>query len=163
VFDFKYQLLSFWEYNETGVFTSTIQIYDADTNTELTSMIIGKKIKIKATHIYNINFVNTGWGDIMIETTESNPSWLLSSVVPHQTNTQNPLYPIIGTTATYTTVNATTRTIECYLDTSKLAGSSFTISSKICDEAIVIVQETFKITEDGIDKFTENSLNKIIE
>ena len=163
VFDFKYQLISFWEYNETGVFTSTIQIYDADTNTELTSMIIGKKIKIKATHVYNINFINTGWGDIMIETTESNPSWLLSSVVPHQTNTQNPLYPITGTTATYTIVNATTRTIECYLDTSKLVGSSFTISSKICDEAIVIVQETFKITEDGVDKFTENSLNKIIE
>jgi hypothetical protein len=163
VFDFKYQLISFWEYNETGVFTSTIQIYDADTNTELTSMIIGKKIKIKATHVYNINFINTGWGDIMIETTESNPSWLLSSVVPHQTNTQNPLYPITGTTATYTTVNATTRTIECYLDTSKLVGTSFTISSKICDEAIVIVQETFKITEDGVDKFTENSLNKIIE
>lgn len=163
VFDYKYQAIGFWNYDETGVFTSTIQLFDADTNAVLTSMVLGKKIKIKATHIYNKIFQYDGWGDIMIETTESNPSWLLSTIVPHQTNTQNPLYPITGATATYTIVNATTRTIECYLDTSKLVGSSFTISSKICDEAIVIVQETFKITEDGIDKFTENSLNKIIE
>jgi len=163
VFDYKYQLISFWDYNETGVFTSTIQLFDADTNVELSSIVLGKKIKVKATHIYNKIFLYDGWGDVMIETTESNPSWLLSSVVPHQTNTQNPLYPITGATAKYTIVNATTRTIECYLDTSKLVGSSFTISSKICDEAIVIVQETFKITEDGVDKLTENSLNKIIE
>lgn len=163
VFDYKYQIISFWNYDETGVFTSTIQLFDADTNAVLTSMVLGKKIKVKATHIYNKIFEYDGWGDIMIETTESNPSWLLSSIVPHQTNTQNPLYPITGTTATYTIVNATTRTIECYLDTSKLVGSSFTISSKICDEDIVIIQETFKITEDGVDKLTENSLNKIIE
>jgi hypothetical protein len=163
VFDYKYQPIGFWNYDETGVFTSTIQLFDADTNAVLTSMVLGKKIKIKATHIYNKIFQYDGWGDIMIETTESNPSWLLSTIVPHQTNTQNPLYPITGATATYTIVNATTRTIECYLDTSKLVGSSFTISSKICDEDIVIIQETFKITEDGVDKLTENSLNKIIE
>ena len=163
VFDYKYQLIAFWNYDETGVFTSTIQLFDADTNAVLTSMVLGKKIKIKATHIYNKIFQYDGWGDIMIETTESNPTWLLSTIVPHQTNTQNPLYPITGATAKYTIVNATTRTIECYLDTSKLAGSSFTISSKICDEDIVIIQETFKITEDGVDKLTENSLNKIIE
>lgn len=163
VFDYKYQEIAFWNYDETGVFTSIIELFDADTNTQLTSMVLGKKIKIKATHIYSSNFQYTGWGDIMIETTESNPTWLLSTIVPHQFNTQNPLYPITGTTATYTTVNATTRTIECYLDTSKLNGNSFTITSKICDEDIVVIQETFKITEDGIDKITEDSQNKIIE
>lgn len=163
VFDYKYQEISFWNYDETGVFTSNIELFDADTNTQLTSMVLGKKIKVKATHVYSTNFLYTGWGDIMIETTESNPTWLLSTIVPHQFNTQNPLYPITGTTATYTTVNATTRTIECYLDTSKLNGNSFTITSKICDEDIVVVQETFKITEDGIDKITEDSQNKIIE
>ena len=163
VFDYKYQTIGIWNYDQTGVFTSNIQLFDADTNTEITSIVLGKKIKVKATHIYNINFTYDGWGDIMIERTESNPTWLISSVVPHQTNTQNPLYPITGNTLTYTIVNATTRTLECYLDTSKLNGNSFSITSKICDSAIIPVSQNFKITEDGIDKLTEDSQNKIIE
>lgn len=164
VIDYKYQQLAFWNYDETGVFTSNIELFDADNNNApLTSVVLGRKIKIKATHIYSTNFIYDGWGDIMIETTESSPSWLLSTLVPHQANTQNPLYPITGNTATYTIVDATTRTIECYLDTNKLVGNSFTITSKICDEDIVVINQFFKITEDGADKLTENSQNKIIE
>lgn len=163
VADFNYRELAFWNYDETGVFTSNIELFDADTNSPMTSIVLGKKIKIKATHVYNKSFDYTGWGDIMIERTESNPTWLLSSVVPHQSNTQNPLYPITGNTATYTVVNTTTRTIECLLDTSKLFGNSFSITSKICDSDVVPISQSFKITEDGDDKLTENSLNKIIE
>lgn len=164
VFDFNYSLIDIWDYDQTGVFTSNIELFDADTNAQMTTIVLGKRIRIKATHIYNIPFVNPGWGDIMIERTESNPAWLLSSVVPYQTNTQNPLYPITGNTLTYTIVNATTRTLECLLDTSKLAGNSFTITSKICDSAIVVgPPANFKITESGIDKITENLDNKIIE
>lgn len=164
VLDYNKTPLDIYDYDQTLSFTSSIQLLDAQTNNPISSIVLGKPIKIKATHVKNVGvFAFNGWGDITIEPQESSPRWNISTVVGWQSGTKNPLIPITGTTATILSPSANTRTIECILDTSKLSGNNFCISSKIADETFVSPVQNQKITENNIDKITENNQDKITE
>ena len=164
VLDYNLTPLDLYDYDQTLSFTSSIQLLDTQTNNPISSIVIGKPIKIIATHVKNAGvFAFNGWGDITIEQSESSPRWNISTIVDWQSGTKNPLIPITGTTATILSPAGNTRTIECILDTSKLSGDKFCISSKIADETFVSPVQNQKITENNIDKITEDNQDKITE
>ena len=120
---------------------------------------------IKATHTFPSNYNQTPWGMITIEPKESSPRYIISTEVDRS----QPENPLVGVTnqkrCDIQQLNPTTIILRCYVNTNLLSGSEFCISSKISDEGVLNPNpDNNKITENNIDKITEDGTNtKIIE
>ncbi|CAB4127951.1 hypothetical protein UFOVP104_4 [uncultured Caudovirales phage] len=116
------------DYDTTTEISSTIELYRQD-GTLTTSLFAGEIMTIKAVHSYSGYTEDSSWGMITIEPFENSPRYILSTVVPHDNDANNPLKPISGNYATKT--GATSQlTISCLLDVDKLDSKS-KITSKV--------------------------------
>ncbi len=121
------------DYNADDDINSSIEYIRVSDNTVVSGLIFGELMRIKSTHD-NLagTWSNKAWGMITIEPKEQSPRYISSTVVEYDGNIGNPLYPITGNTATLT-ITGSVATIECYLDTTKLSGTDFSIGAKIFD------------------------------
>ena len=150
-------------YNNDPDITSNIDLI-RDVDSSIVGVIPqGELMRIRSTHtkLSGIWDPSRTWGMITVEPTESDPRWLLSSVVQFDNNTSNPLYPLAGLfiNIQYTAPNVAV--LECYFDTSRLnVSNGCKITAKIkqkCDDPIL----TAKITTDNVEKITTDSITKI--
>lgn len=149
----EYKTLPISNYDSEVDITSTIELYD-ESNTLVTGIIKGQRMKIKAIHTFT-NFPTECWGQITIEPYESAPRYLISTSINTDFNPNNPLIPITSTTA-YLSINLHDAVIECYLDTNKLESSNVSITSKIFSGAVLNYAQ---FSNDEIVQFSNN--NKI--
>lgn len=127
-----------------------LPIYDYDTepliNTSITllksngsnalALFNGEQMYIKALHEHIGIDYTSAWGEITIENFETNQRWNISTIVPFDFNTSNPMSPLSGNYASISKNIATQTTeIVCKLDTTKLQilgnSNKFKITSKI--------------------------------
>ena len=158
---------------EAFVFDDAIRIkdYDSDPNIfqeidlyrdstgALVSVVIDSELhRIIATHT-NLDLAPWGakvWGMITIEPTESSPRWLVSTTVPFDNNSANPLTPISGLLMAITNPAPHIAVMECYFDSSKLNlanGVKITTKIKGCGEGALVgklkTDNTLKMKTDG--------------
>lgn len=138
-------------------------------NKNLNGLINGQTDKVvftfdSPTAISSVNDIEYAYVDLYAHKQGSIfSSWQLSTAVPNLIG-GNPLQPITGTTPTVTLVDPNTVTVECNINTDLLPPSNdllYTIGCRIQVDGVPLVDG--KITEDGIQKITEDSDNKIIE
>jgi len=103
------------------------------------------------------------WGMITIEPTESSPRWLVSTVVPYDNNTQNPLSPLAWQSPLMQIqfLSPNVAYMRCDFDASKINlenGVKFTTKIKGCS----LESPVFKVTTTDLDKLTTDDDNKII-
>lgn len=164
VLDYYYQELIFKNYDEWAG-NSNIQLFDSTETNEFSVLKENQTMLIKATHTFPSNYNQTPWGMITIEPKESSPRYIISTEVDRS----QPENPLVGVTnqkrCDIQQLNPTTIILRCYVNTNLLSGSEFCISSKISDEGVSNPNpDDNKITENNIDKITEDGTNtKIIE
>jgi len=159
--------------NEAFVFDDAIRIKDYDSNENiyqeidlyrestgaLVSVVIDSELhRIVATHT-NIDMSPWGaktWGMITIEPTESSPRWLVSTTVPFDNNSANPLTPISGLLVAITNPAPHIAVMECYFDSSKINlanGVKITTKIKGCSDGLIggkqKTDNTLKMKTDG--------------
>ena len=132
-------------YDTEPAITSVIT-YKREDATLTTSLFTDELMTVIATHTYTGYTAISSWGEITIEDFEGNPRWNSSTKVAYDGNPNNPLQPITGL---YITSNATTsETILTYnIDTSKLTGSDFKVTSKIFLEVVTVIGFEFQNSE----------------
>lgn len=164
VIDYNYKALNFLNYDDWQG-TSTIELFDATGAVAFSSIQENMTMMIKATHVFPSNYSGNPWGMITIEPKESSPRYIISTEID-RTQSDNPLQGIaLAERCDIQYFSPTTIILRCYVNTNLLDGSNFCISSKISEDGQVNNNpEENKITEDNIDKITEDGSNvKIIE
>lgn len=170
VLDYYYKQLSVLDYDQNQNVTSTLEIIDNETGGPATSIVKGKTYTVKATH-FNINGnwddffpLNTPYGQITVEQKESQPRWVISTEIDADINSSNPLRGNSLKRLIETRPNPKTIIYTATFDGSAISGKEYCFTSKISEQGKPnnpIFEN--KITEDDIDKITENEELKIIE
>ena len=151
-------------YDSDPLIDQKINLYIASTNQLVNIVTEGELMIIEAIHELTDGqtWESNTWGMITVEPKESAPRSLLSTIVPFDNNTNNPLYPISGNFCELTFPNPSIAKMRCYFDSNKInlsKGVKFTTKIKGCSTNI----EAFgKETTDGIDKETTYGEIKII-
>lgn len=162
VADYFYQDFTFKTYDDSTI-TSTINLYDYEDMSAISSLKKDKVILIEVVHDFGVNYSGFPYAQITIEPSESSPRYVLSTEM--DSDKDNPLkgisYPP-RLDMTYT--SSSVITLSCLLDMSKMQGTNYCISSKISEEgANNNFIEYEKLMEDGTTKLTEDLLTKITE
>lgn len=165
VVDYYYKEILVRDYDVAPDVTTTIEVIDTITNTPVDTIVKGKSYTIKATHF------KTGgvwgaypYGQITIEPEESQPRYLLSTEITENTGGNSLLVGNINGRLDELRPNANTIIYTCGLNNDKISLNNYCIGSKISEQGISnnpIFE--IKITEDNIDKITEDSITKQIE
>jgi hypothetical protein len=151
-------------YDSNPSIDQKIDLYIASTNQLVNIITEGELMIIEATHelIDGQAWDANTWGMITVEPKESAPRSLLSTIVPFDNNTNNPLYPISGNFLELTFPSPSIAKMKCYFDSNKInlsKGVKFTTKIKGCSTNV----EAFgKETTDGIDKETTWGEIKVI-
>jgi hypothetical protein len=105
------------EYNAEEFIDSTIDLIQDSSNSIVNVIPVGSLMRIKSTHINLLEpwDVRT-WGMITVESYESSPRWICSTVVPYDNNTSNPLTPLSGLLITIVYLAPNIAVLECYFD-----------------------------------------------
>lgn len=102
------------------------------------------------------------YGTICVESTESQPRWLISTTVQHDFNTFNPLQPISGNLATVTLVSSNKVRVSCYIDCNKLdLSKDVDLSARIALNPAST--SNFILLEDGFRLLQEDNNKLLIE
>jgi hypothetical protein len=144
---------------------STIELIDNSTGAIATSIIKGHIYTVKATHfkVYS-DWLLYPYGQITIEQKESAPRFVISTEVDADVS---PLNPLIGNSAKRldeSKPDLKTIIYTCTFDATNITGTDYCFTSKISEQGInnnPIFE--VKITEDNIDKITEDTILKQIE
>jgi len=110
------------DYNSELYLESSIDILRQPTNDVITFIPSGETVVIKSTHVNllsNFDPLRT-WGMITVESFESSPRWICSSVVPFDNNSNNPLTPITGLTIVISYPSPNIAVLTCYFDSNKI-------------------------------------------
>lgn len=152
-------------YDNEPLITSTIELFLMPSLTPITAIPANEIIKVKSTHVKTTGAFDQGltWGCLTVENFEQQPRYMISSVVDFDNNAQNPLNPLSGSLINILYPAADTAVLEGYLDSSKLQGSSASISAKIKErdktvadylitapETALLGYSVFKIAHDSV-------------
>lgn len=170
VLDYHYQELSVLDYDQNQNVQSTLEIIDNSTGAPATSIIKGHTYTVKATHYKIVGDWDefapllTPYGQITIEEEESQPRWVISTEIDADVSPMNPLTGNSVKRLDETRPNPKTIIYTATFDASGISGTDYCFTSKISEQGkqnnpIFEV----KITEDNIDKITEDSILKQIE
>lgn len=124
------------EYNAEKLILSNIDLIIDSSNLIVGVIPIGNLMRIRATHINSATNWNpsTTWGMITIESFESSPRWICSSVVPFDNNTNNPLTPLSGLLINIVFPSPNIAVLECYFDPGLIdVSNGVKITAKIKD------------------------------
>lgn len=144
------------DYDSDPLIDQKINLYIAATNQLANIVTEGELMIVEAIHTLTDGqaWEPNVWGMITVEPKESAPRSLLSTIIPFDNNTNNPLFPISGNTCELTFPNSSTAKMRCYFDSNKInlsKGVKFTTKIKGCSTNV----EAFgKETTDDIDKVT---------
>ena len=165
VMDYYYKLLTPKTYDVANDVTSLIELIDMETFSSSDSIIRGREYTVKATHVKSPDpWSDYPYGQITIESFESQPRYVISTEVNADVMLANPL-----TGNSYLRLNESrpdpyTIIYTCNLKSLNLSDSMYSFTSKVSDLGVQnnpVYDE--KITEEGITKITEDLETKIIE
>jgi hypothetical protein len=143
-------------YDSEPVIDQTIELYIDATNQNVGIVTEGMLMRVVAEHTLNDGNVwnqSEIWGMITVEPKESAPRYILSTVVPYDNNTQNPLTPLSGLLMPITYPAPNVARMECYFNPDLINltnGCKFTTKVKGCTQDA----ELFKTMTDGTQKTT---------
>lgn len=126
-------------YNNDNDISSSIKMIRTVDNSYINIIPSGELMIIESTHIIQSGTWQQGnvWGMITIEPKESSRRWLVSTIVPFDNDTSNPLTPITGLYVLLNFVSSTEVIMTCYFDSSKIdLSNGVKITAKIkenCD------------------------------
>lgn len=106
------------EYNAEDLIVSNIDLIIDSSNLVVGVIPIGNLMRIRSTH-KNLSGAwdqLTTWGMITVESYESSPRWICSSVVDYDNNTSNPLTPLSGLLINIVYPFPDVAVLECYFD-----------------------------------------------
>jgi len=151
-------------YDSEPLIDQNIELIIDSSNTSVGVVVENELMRVVATHTLNSGNWNQSeiWGMITIEPTESSPRFIVSSVVPYDLNSNNPLTPLSGLLVNITFPSPNIARMECFFDPTKINlqnGCKFTTKIKGCISTIV---DNEKITTDGIQKLTTDDEIKIL-
>jgi len=170
VLDYYYQQLSVFDYDYDVNVNSLIELIDNETGSITNQIVKGKTYTIKATHKKingtwdDLSPPNFPYGQITVEEEEKQPRWVISTEIDADIT---PLNPLIGNAVKRldeTRPDNKTIIYTATFDASNISGSDYCFTSKISEQGKPnnpIFEN--KITEDDIDKITEDLNLKIIE
>jgi len=161
VTQFKRVPFNIADYDSNPNITQSIKIYRETTGQEVQVIIEDETNRIVCDH----TLVGSGswdqnsvWGQITIEPTESNPRFILSSVID-RTNAVNPLTAIIGSKITISYPTPDVARLEAFLNPNFLNldnGCKITSKIKGCSDSAL----SLKSTTNNVQKETTNNVNK---
>ena len=165
VMDFNYTEIFPKNYDYDTNVVSNIELIDNATGVSTTSIIKGHIYTVKAT-LFKVagDWTLYPYGQITIEQKESAPRFMVSTEVDADVS---PLNPLIGNSVKrldVTKPDLKTVIYTCTFDATNITGTDYCFTSKISEQGIdnnPIFE--VKITEDNIDKITEDTLLKQIE
>lgn len=163
------------DYNYTEIFpknydfdtnvVSSIQLIDNATSVATNSIIKGHTYTVTATHYKTVgNWALYPYGQITIEAKESSPRFVISTEIDADISPLNPLIGNISKRLDVTKPDLKTIIYSCTFDATNISGTDYCFTSKISEQGIdnnPIFE--VKITEDNIDKATEDNILKQIE
>mgnify|MGYP003625441018 FL=1 len=126
-------------YNNDNDISSSIKMIRTVDNSYINIIPSGELMIIESTHIIQSGTWQQAnvWGMITIEPKESSRRWLVSTIVPFDNDTSNPLTPITGLYVLLNFVSSTEVIMTCYFDSSKIdLSNGVKITAKIkenCD------------------------------
>jgi hypothetical protein len=170
VLDYYYQELSVLDYDQNTNVTSSIVIIDNSTGAPATSIVKGNTYTIQATHFKIVGDwdeffpTSTPYGQITVEQKESQPRWVVSTEIDADISPLNPLTGNAFKRLDEVRPNAKTIVYTATFDASGISGNEYCFTSKISEQGKPnnpIFDN--KITEDAIDKITEDEIIKQIE
>lgn len=172
ILDYYYQQLNIFDYDdsEDQNVDSKIELIDNETGSVTDQIVKGKTYTIKATHKkINGNWddftpPNTPYGQITVEEEEKQPRWVVSTEIDADITPLNPLIGNANKRLDETRPDSKTIIYTATFDASNISGSDYCFTSKISEQGKPnnpIFEN--KITEDDIDKITEDLNLKIIE
>jgi hypothetical protein len=163
VIDWYYKAITFKTYDDSTI-VSNITIWDDTETLQYNVLKKNANILIKAVHTFPVPYVGFPYGTITIEPKESAPPFVLSTEI-NRTQSNNPLIGISEPKRVdMEFTSATEITLRCLVDTSLLTGGTYSIGSKISEDGTDNNHiEYGKITEDSIDKLTEDLTLKITD
>lgn len=143
---------------------SDVALYRESDSLLVSSVIEGELHRIVATHELvsgNWGTLSDLWGMITIEPKESSPRQILSTVIPYDNDTSNPLKPLSGLFATLTLPSPNIAQIECLFDANLInLNNGVKITSKI--KNLCLTPEVVKTLTDGTTKTTTGGDDKTI-
>jgi hypothetical protein len=109
-------------YDAEILIDSSIQMFIESSNTLVDFIPENELMRIRSTHVnlledWPTTFPNI-WGLITVESYESSPRWICSSVIDYDYNTSNPLTPVSGLTINILFPSPNTAVLECLFDSS---------------------------------------------
>ena len=149
------------DYDSEPNIEQTIKLYREATGQEVNVLVENETNRVVCDHklIASGYWDQTSvWGMITIEPTESNPRYLLSSVID-RVNNANPLSPLSGTKITITFPTPDVARLECFVNPNLVNldnGIKFTSKIKGCADNV----ESLKITTGDVLKSTTDDLFK---
>jgi hypothetical protein len=170
VLDYHYQELDVLDYDQNNNVTSSIILIDNSTGAPATSIVKGGTYTVQATH-FKINGdwdefapLRAPYGQITVEQKESQPRWVISTEIDADVSALNPLSGNAFKRLDETRPNAKTIIYTATFDATNISGSNYCFTSKISEQGKPNnpIFES-KITEDNIDKITEDLILKQIE
>ena len=163
---FKNIELKIFDYDNNKNIINQIELFLVSDNQNVGVVVENQLHKVVATHtltngkIWDVT-ANI-WGNITIEPTESTPRWMVSTIVPFDYNTNNPLTPISGSLVQLTFPDVYTAKMECYFDPNKIdLSNGVKFTSKIYGCSIVLTSN-MKLTTDNKLKLTTDNKIKLI-
>jgi hypothetical protein len=153
------------DYDSDPNVVQNIELYIDSSNINVGIVTEGQLMRVVATHqLINGQFWDPSntWGMITVEPFEAERRWILSTVVPYDNNTNNPLYPLSGLLMQITYPTPDVARMECYFNPDLIdlsEGVKFTtkIKSKCPTDEVI-----FKTMTDGTIKTTTGGDNKTI-
>lgn len=165
VLDYYYKLLTPKTYDVAEHVTSNIELIDNETMASSDSIIRGREYTVKATHIKDKTIWDPyPYGQITIESFESQPRYVISTEVNADVMTANPLTGNSYLRLDESRPDPFTIIYTCNLKSLNLSDNMYSFTSKVSDLGVEnnpVYDE--KITEEGITKITEATETKIIE
>ena len=153
------------EYNAEKLIESSIDLIMNSSNLIVGVIPIGNLMRIKSTHInYSTNWEpTTTWGMLTIESFESSPRWICSSVVPFDNNTNNPLTPLSGLLINIVFPSPNIAVLECYFDPGLInLSNGVKITAKIKDCGLEPITDKTTAPLDGPKDTANDNISKTL-
>jgi hypothetical protein len=150
------------DYDSEPLINSDIQLYIDATNTNVGVVTEGELMRIVATHtLISGNWQAGVWGMITVEPKEIGPRKIISTAIPYDYDSSNPLKPIDNVAMTVTFPSPNVARMECHFNPDLIdLSNGVKFTSKI--KQTCIEEPVFKTMTDGTIKTTTTGENKTI-
>jgi hypothetical protein len=153
------------EYNAEPNIVSNIDLIIDSSNLVVGVIPIGNLMRIRSTHKNLLGPWDqlTTWGMITVESYESSPRWICSSVVDFDNNTANPLTPLSGLLINIVYPFPDVAVLECYFDPGLInLSNGVKITAKIKEGRELLDGDKTTAPFDGPKGTSDDNINKTL-